>query len=157
MAELVDRWQGPLWGHAFRLTRSEDAAWDAVQDAWVRIIRGLRRLEDTAAFPAWAFRIVTNTCTDRRRAKSRRAKLDAKLRQTARPAVTEKRNSTCESLAAAVERLPAEQQTLISLSYTQGFTVPEVASILEIPEGTVKSRLYYARERLRELLKEEGQ
>ena len=152
--QLVNRWQRPLWGHAFRLTGSEDAAWDAVQDAWVRIVKGIRRLEDAAAFPAWAFRIVTNRCTDRRRADGRRARLQAELRQKVQPLETGPQDGTREALASALARLPAEQQALLSLLYTQGFTVAEIASILGIPEGTVKSRLYHARERLREIIKE---
>jgi len=52
---LVGRWQGRLWRHAWRLTGDENAAWDAVQETWVGISRGIVRRADAAAFPAWAY------------------------------------------------------------------------------------------------------
>ena len=61
---LVGRWQGRLWRHAWRLTGDENAAWDALQEAWIGISRGLVRLADAVAFPAWAYRIVSNKCRD---------------------------------------------------------------------------------------------
>ena len=69
---LVARWHGVLWRHAYRLTRNKETAWDAVQEAWCSIYRGLARLEDPAAFPKWAFCIVTNKCRDHARRTQRR-------------------------------------------------------------------------------------
>ena len=56
---LVGRWQRRLWRHAWRLTGDESTAWDAVQETWVGISRGISRLVDPAVFSAWAYRIVT--------------------------------------------------------------------------------------------------
>ena len=53
--QLVERWQERLWRHAWRLTGDENAAWDALQEAWIGISRGLRRLAEPAAFPGWAY------------------------------------------------------------------------------------------------------
>jgi RNA polymerase sigma-70 factor, ECF subfamily len=61
---LVGRWQRRLWRYAWRLTGDESAAWDALQEAWIGISRGIGRLADAAAFPAWAYRIVSNKCRD---------------------------------------------------------------------------------------------
>jgi len=61
---LVGRWQGRLWRHAWRLTGNESAAWNAIQEAWIGISRGINRLADVAAFPAWAYQIVGNKCRD---------------------------------------------------------------------------------------------
>ena len=62
--ELVGRWQKRLWNYAFKVTGSESAAWDIVQETWHGIIKGIKRLDDTTAFPRWAFRIENNKCTD---------------------------------------------------------------------------------------------
>ena len=57
--QLVDRWQQRLWRHAWRLTgEGSRAAWDALQEAWIGISRGLHRLAEPAAFSAWAYQIV---------------------------------------------------------------------------------------------------
>ncbi len=64
MDELVRRWHGRLLRHAWHLTRREDAASDVTQDAWVGIVRGIRRLSDPAMFRVWAYRIVTHKCAD---------------------------------------------------------------------------------------------
>ena len=57
---LVKRWQKPLWLHARRVTGRDDLAWDALQEAWLAIVRGLRRLSDPGRFEAWAHGIVRN-------------------------------------------------------------------------------------------------
>ncbi|MGO9112495.1 MAG: RNA polymerase sigma factor [Thermoguttaceae bacterium] len=62
---LVARWQQRLWRHAWRLTGNESAAWDVLQEAWIGISRGINRLVDAAAFPAWAYQIISNKCRTR--------------------------------------------------------------------------------------------
>ena len=64
MDKLVSRWQKPLWQHAHRLTCDSQAAWDITQQAWLGIIKGLRKLNDPANFRAWAYRITTNKSID---------------------------------------------------------------------------------------------
>lgn len=61
-AVLVRRWQEKLIAHASRLTGDREAAQDAVQTGWSEIVRGLARLQDERAFPAWAYRIVSRAC-----------------------------------------------------------------------------------------------
>ena len=68
---LVNRWQPRLLCHAMRLTREHEAAMDVVQDAWVAIVRGIRRLDDPACFAPWVYRIVTNKCADWTRQRQR--------------------------------------------------------------------------------------
>jgi RNA polymerase sigma factor (sigma-70 family) len=68
LARLVERWQPRLLRHAWRVLGDIETARDAVQEGWVEILRGLGRLDDAAAFPAWAFRIVTRRCQRRFRA-----------------------------------------------------------------------------------------
>ena len=60
MEMLVSRWQKKLWRHAFRLTSDTQAAWDVTQQAWLGIIKGLRKLHDPANFRPWAYKITTN-------------------------------------------------------------------------------------------------
>lgn len=150
--ELVRRWQRPLWRHACRLTGQEDAAWDVVQESWAAIIRGIGRLDDPARFRQWAYRIVTNKAADwihgRKVARSR----SEPLPEDHPDAKTGGNVQSNEDAAALLRRLPTDQQVILQLRYVEDFDVAEIAEILSVPEGTVKSRLYHAREELRRKL-----
>ena len=151
--ELVGRWQERLWRHAWRLTGREDAAWDVLQEAWMAITRGIGRLEDAGAFPGWAYRIVSNKCRDRVRCERRRREAVEEYADHVRRA--EEGASGAEEgldLKGALARLSGRDRAILSLRYEEGFDVAEIGRILDTPEGTVKSRLYYARQRLRKIM-----
>ena len=151
MRELVSRWQRPLWRYAYRLTGREDAAWDAVQDAWLAVIRGLRRLDDPRRFRQWAYRIVTNKAADWIRKRQRRRKFRKGLEAAPPPAAAD--NGAAEDVRAALRLLPRRQRVLLTLRYLEGLNVGEIASVLRVPTGTVKSRLHGARKELKRLLR----
>jgi len=154
--ELVARWQERLWRHAWRLTGDENAAWDVLQEAWIGITRGLGRLEDATAFRAWAYQIVSNKCRDWIRRESRRRRADTAYSNRVQRLESEvpdaQRRHT--GLKEAVKCLPGRDRAILSLRYEEGFDTAEIADVLRVPEGTVKSRLHYARKRLRKILKE---
>jgi RNA polymerase sigma-70 factor (ECF subfamily) len=151
LGRLVSRWQQRLWRHAFRLTGREDVAWDVLQEAWMAIVRGLRRLSDARDFPAWVYRIVTHKCVDWARRRRRGRRLEDRLAaQAPQPqddpaAPAEQR----EALRQAMGRMDVQQRALLCLYYLEEFSVGRIARILDVPEGTVKSRLYHAREELK--------
>jgi RNA polymerase sigma-70 factor (ECF subfamily) len=151
---LVGRWQRRLWRHAWRLTGNESAAWDVVQEAWIGISRGIARLADAAAFPAWAYQIVSNKCRDmvrreRRRREAAETYSEWMQDQEQEPAIAEQQHS---NLQEALDQLRGPDRAVLSLRYEEDFDTAEIACILGIPEGTVKSRLFYARRRLRKYL-----
>lgn len=157
LEQLVTRWNRGLWRHARRLTGDADAASEAVQEAWLSIVKGLRKLHDPACFPAWALRIVTNKCADWTRRQVAQRKMAQALEDT--PTFVERKSSAdfeAESeqdrVAAAISKLPEEQRAILSLHYLEGLRVRQIAEVLGVPAGTVKSRLFYARNRLREAL-----
>ena len=151
LESLVTRWQKRLWRHAYSLTGDADGAWDVTQEAWLGIIRGIGRLDDPAKFPGWAFRIVTHKAYDwiGRRKKSR---------PTERPAIQDPaaenespRRELASDLDRILQQLPTDLSAVLRLHYLEDFSVAEIARILRIPEGTVKSRLYAARAAFRGL------
>ncbi|MBE0537164.1 MAG: RNA polymerase sigma factor [Phycisphaerae bacterium] len=152
MKALVERWQRPLWTHAYRLTDDAEAAWDVVQEAWVAIIRGLRRLEDAACFRTWAFRIVTHKAADAIGRKVRDRRLREAAAEKAADAVQGAAggNEADDATRRIVDRLGVRDRQVLTLHYLEGFSVAEIAGVLQIPEGTVKSRLFKARARLKE-------
>ncbi len=155
--ELVSRWQERLWRHAWRLMGREDMAWDVLQETWIAVSRGLRRLEDAAAFPRWAYQIVSHKCRDRIRQERRRRKLSAAYWERLAQADSDAAATSPQDvdLGEALRQLSGPDRAILALRYEEGFDTAGIAAILGVPEGTVKSRLYYARKRLRAMLEED--
>jgi RNA polymerase sigma-70 factor (ECF subfamily) len=155
---LVGHWHATLLRHATRLLAA-DAARDATQEAWVAVVKGLRQLEDPARFPAWALRIVTCAARDvlRRRGRQRTAETrvaSTTPRASASPTADDGTDVATDALRAAVARLPHERRCVVELFYLDGLPVHDIADVLGIPPGTVKSRLLKARAELRAALAE---
>ena len=153
---LAGRWHGKLVAHAWRLTGEPEMARDAAQGAWVEIVRGLHRLADERAFPAWAYRIVSRRCAKQIGAAVRRRQVEAKVAvepEADVPAPDAEIDSV--RLRAAIARLPAEQRSAIALFYLEEMSVAEVAVALDVPIGTVKTRLMHARRKLRDAMEGE--
>jgi RNA polymerase sigma-70 factor (ECF subfamily) len=154
---LIARWQPRFGRLAWRLTREREAARDVVQDAWLAIVHGLRRLDDPARFRTWAYRIVTHKCADWTRRRVARRSLEQKMRDAAasaagRPQIDRDSQDDVGMLRDALAGLPDDQRAILSLHYLDGMSVREIGRVLRVPEGTVKSRLYHARNRLKQAL-----
>lgn len=152
--QLIARWSPRLVRHAGHLLHDPDAARDAVQDAWVGAARGMRRLRDPARFAPWIFALVSRRCAD----SVRRAVRDRRLMAQASAFADEISTDTPDErldLCKAIARLPVTQRLVVSLHYGEGFGVEEIAAAHGLPVGTVKSRLFAARESLRTFLEGE--
>jgi RNA polymerase sigma-70 factor (ECF subfamily) len=158
--ELVARWHPALWTYARRITGSDDAAADAVQDAWLRVVRGLPRLREPARIRAWIFGIARRVLMDRLRAQyAAPAMADVDLggidgeveSEAARDA-----EEASEALHAALETLPVVEREVLVLFYLRELSLAEIGGVLGIPAGTVKSRLFRSRNMLREALSSKG-
>ncbi len=158
---LVSRWQGPLRLHARYLVGNSEAARDIAQDAWVDIARTIHKLREPASFRGWAFRIVGHKAADWVRRERRRRQLREEAARN-KPEVQDcnARDASAEEATSVVRRainsLPPDRQRIVRLKYLDQLSVPEIAEILGIPTGTVKSRLYHAREQLRRALEEDA-
>jgi RNA polymerase sigma-70 factor (ECF subfamily) len=156
---LADRWQRRLWRHAWRLTGDENAAWDVMQETWIGISRGIARLADAAAFPAWAYQIVSNKCRDALRRDRRRREAAETYREWLQREEHEAATAQQQysNLREALEQLSGPDRALLSLRYEENFGTAEIACILGVPDGTAKSRLFYARQRLRKYLEKDDE
>jgi RNA polymerase sigma factor (sigma-70 family) len=143
---LAARWQPRLIRTARRLLRDDEAALDAVQEAWIGIFRGAAGLNDPARFPAWAFGILHRKCADRIRTEQRlRAVPDA-------PRAAAEDVEDHVAIDQAMAGLGIEHRAAASLYFGEGLTLAEVAAATGVPLGTAKSRIYYARRHLRAAL-----
>jgi len=157
-ARLVAHWQPRLLAHAARLSGRADAARDAVQDAWLAIARGIARLDDPARFGVWAYRIVTRKCADAMRGEIRARRTNAAF--AAEPTGVPPPAPDAEILAGdaavalrrALAALSPDHRAVLGLFYADEMSVGDIASVLGIPPGTVKSRLFHARNHLKHAL-----
>jgi len=149
MDQLVRRWQGRLCAHARSLIGREDAAREVLQNAWLGIIRGIRKLNDPERFRAWAYRIVTHKAADWIKHHQRSRRFAEEL--VAEPPAPETDTPRAADIREALNQLPTGCRAILTLRYLESFSVSEIAEALGIPPGTVKSRLYHARENLKQI------
>lgn len=158
-AELVRRHRDHLWAVALRTLGNPDDAADALQDALISAMRHAGSFRGDAQLGTWLHRIVVNACLDRlrRRAAHPTTSLPADDHPGGPPIPIASRDEfderdTAADVHAALATLSAEQRAAIVLVDIEGYPVEEVATILEVPTGTVKSRCARGRAKLLPLL-----
>ncbi|MCA9312502.1 MAG: RNA polymerase sigma factor [Phycisphaerales bacterium] len=173
LAELLERYQDRLFGVCLRMVNDGDLAQDMVQEAMVKIIHGLPQFSGRSKLSTWMIRVTMNVClTWRRKQRLRRhASLDAVSSGTGGGAeagvalhasLADGREPGAEGrveqmdarrrLKVGLSQIEPQQRAILILRDVQGFDYREIAAILAIPEGTVKSRLFRARVALREAM-----
>jgi len=151
---LVKRHHNRFCSHANWYLSDLDASKDVVQDCWGIIINKLGNLRDPNSFSSWAMRIVTRKSIDiLKQNKSKREKLKQFQYTNMEDAHNEEKNTEIIKLQQAIKSLPNDQQIVLRLFYTQEYSLIEISNILDISVGTVKSRLFHAREKLKTNLK----
>ena len=139
---------------AFSVLRHRQDAEDVAQEAFTKAYRRFSQLRDRNRFRSWLVRMTWRLALDHQRGRRRRiareSAIDAPSEPNAADAVVERERA--ERLWAAIDALPEKLRVVIVLANMKGHDVEEVARLLDVPEGTVKSRLFLARHRLKELL-----
>jgi RNA polymerase sigma-70 factor (ECF subfamily) len=159
--ELMHARIDAIYRLSYAIVGDEADARDATQETFIGAWRRLRELRDPERFDAWLQRIAVNSARMTLRARGRRRVREipsgdvAALAVAADGAVTTVR-SDAALLDAALDTLPTDQRTILVLHHLEGHGVAELAAILEIPVGTVKSRLHTARRTLQDALAAEG-
>lgn len=159
LARLVQRWQPRFLRHAWRVMGDAERAKDAVQEAWLDILKGLGRLNDVAAFPAWAYQIVTRRCQrgiNSARDHVSEAAIDL---DESGPEAPDYQSGIFKAEVSIVmdviATLPADQRATLALFYLEELSVAEIAIATDVPPGTVKTRLMHARRKVRAILEGE--
>ena len=152
--ELVRRHRDRLWAIALRTVGDREEAADAVQDALLSAYRAAGRFRGESAVTTWLHRIVVNACLDRARRRQARPTVPLPETETlaARAATPQYDSDTSLTVQAALAQLPAEQRVALVLLDMHGYSVAEIAAMLGVAEGTVKSRCSRGRARLAVLL-----
>lgn len=155
--QLIARWHRPLWRYARNLAGSDAAADDATQEVWLAVLRGIARLRDGGKLRSWLFGIAHRVLMNRLREKY--ASPVVSTIEQDEPAVDDDALTLELDLAAMLDelaRMPLIENEVLTLFYLRELSLDDVAQILGLPTGTVKSRLHRARTMLRRQLQTKG-
>lgn len=161
---LLEQWLEPAFRTALAILGNDADARDATQDAFLATWRKLRGLRDPERFDAWLYRILVNSCRALRRGRQRTAVREIRVSTLAEdaeladdpPDTTETRTSSLDAIERAFERLSVAERTILALHHLEHRPVTEIATLLGVPVGTAKWRLFRARRSLDQALEAEG-
>jgi len=157
---LVERYKKPAYFFALGMVGNPDDAYDLSQEAFVRAYRSLGRFDENLSFKSWLFTILSNLCKNALRSASVRKKYiasDKALEEVAAPSETNPEVSyiakeTKKMVWDALAELDNEAKEIIILKHFQDMSYQEIAEVLDMPLGSVMSRLHYARQKLKKRL-----
>ena len=138
--EMIARWHAPIRDYVARLAGGDDAAHDIAQDVWLRVFRGIAHLRDGARLRAWLFGIARRTWIDHLRSRY------------AQPIADDDAAALREHVAA----LPPLEREFVEIEQRDRLALGDIADVLGVPVGTVKSRLFRARRLLRQKIDSTG-
>lgn len=164
---LVKKYEDRVYHLCLRMCADPEQAKDLAQEAFIKAWRGLRFYKHEAAFSTWLYRLTGNVCIDYLRSKKRSAAMsltvdeeDGAVLDVEDPAPTPEQqtleNDTKQAIAAAMNRLEEDFRMVLVLRVVEQRSYEEIAEIMDLKPGTVKSRLARAREKLRKILLESG-
>jgi RNA polymerase sigma-70 factor (ECF subfamily) len=156
---IVERWTGPVYRFCRRMLTSDEDAGDATQETLVKVIRNLDRYDPERPFATWVFGIARNTCIDEHRRRKRRPWDEAgELVDVAAPSPMQHaaQIQRAELLEGALAELPPMYREILVLYHFEHRKYTEIATILEVPLGTVMNRIFRARRKLRTLYEDRG-
>lgn len=155
---LVERYDRAVYNLALRTLRDREEARDVTQEAFFKAYRSLRTFKPGAKFSTWIFAIAYHACCDRlaKRKRYSNEELPERADPSAGPETQAIAGEDARRLRAAIDALPEKYRSVITLYHLQGKQYDEIAQVLGMPMGTVKTHLFRAKEQLRRLLSEDA-
>jgi RNA polymerase sigma-70 factor, ECF subfamily len=166
--QLVTRYRGKVYGMCYQLTQNEQDAWDLSQDSFIKAWRALPSFKGDSSFYTWIYRISHNTAYDwlRKKRIQGESEFDDEIHRNiaagaeavphgeSRPDEAMKNQELGARIKEAIALLSPDHRTVILLREVEGLSYEEIATVIESSVGTVMSRLFYARKKLQEQLKD---
>lgn len=150
--ELVDRYKNLVYGMVWRMVSDRSQTDDLAQEVFLKVYRGLPYFRGDARLSTWIFRIVSNVCSQARSRRTAEVPGAVPLREPGSADASFAELELRDRLDKAIAQLPENYRLLIAAHYLKGVQYEALAEALDIPVGTVKTHLYRAKRRLRELL-----
>jgi RNA polymerase sigma-70 factor (ECF subfamily) len=157
--ELIAIWEPRLFYYIRRLVPQESDAWDVLQQTWLGAYESIRSLSDPKMLATWLYRIARNKAISHRR--SRGARPAAELTEIiGEPAAEDEADAledfeNAEAVHRALDELSLAHREALTLHFLQDLSLEQIADVLDVPIGTVKSRLHHAKRELRQVLERE--
>ncbi len=153
ITNLVQRWHLKFCKKSYWIVKDSELAKDVAQESWQVIIHNLEHLNNLHSFKSWAFRIVCNKSFDALRIRNH-AKFDISMLQlsvsiTMEDSSSDNYEEKINQILTEIKGLPVPQQLVVRLFYLEEQSIYEISQLLNISTGTVKSRLFHAREKLK--------
>ena len=165
--ELVRRYQRPIAAYVYRMVGDYDSALDLTQEVFIKVYNSLARYRSEFKFSTWIYKIAHNAAIDHLRRHAARGQAlvageDCERREVAlkslrlTPEQESEKKERCSEIEAVVQTLPAGYRELFVLRHSHDLSYDEIAEVTGLPLGTVKNRLFRAREAMRDQLVERG-
>jgi len=152
--DLIAVMERPLLYYAMTVTGSEDGALDVLQDAWIKVFRSIHKLKDPGSLRPWLYSIVHGIAVDRIRRNASRERAESAqyedFQESADPSFAEE---DAAAIHEALEQIEIIHREVLVLHFLEDLSIAEIAEIVGCSEGTVKSRLHYAKRAMKEILK----
>lgn len=151
--DLVTELERPLRYYAAKLLGNDDGVLDVLQDVWLRVFKNIRRLEDPGSVRAWLYRLTHGVAVDRVRASVSRERAEDSISEAVpESAEPEFSGEDADAVHRALDELELRFREVLTLHFLEDFSIGEIAQVVGCPEGTVKSRIYYAKKAMKEIL-----
>jgi RNA polymerase sigma-70 factor (ECF subfamily) len=151
--DLIAVMERPLLYYAMSLTGSQDSALDVLQEVWIKTFRGIRKLKDPGALRPWLYSMVHGIAVDRIRKNSRREVAEQfqceEFVEAEEPSFA---NEDAEAIHQALSEIGLLHREVLVLYFLEDLSIADIAEVVGCSEGTVKSRMHYAKRAMREVL-----
>lgn len=156
-ADLVERYQKPMFNVAFRICGNREDASDVTQASFLKAYEQLKQFDSRFKFYSWLYRITVNGSLNFINSKRRFEELsDEMVSSEQSPDNQYSENDTSRAIQDALMKLTPEYRIVVVLSHFHEFSYKQMSDVLDIPEKTIKSRLFSARQNLRQILLKKG-
>lgn len=151
--DLIAIMERPLLYYAMSLTGNQDSALDVLQDVWVKAFRGIRKLKDPGSLRAWLYAITHGVAVDRiRRNYSREQAEQAQFEDFSESDELSFAEEDAAQVHQALSQLVVKHREVLVLHFLEDLSIAEISRVIGCSEGTVKSRMHYAKRQLKKIL-----
>ena len=158
LEELIHTWEKRLFYYIRRLIDDEAQAWSILQETWLKVLKDIKKLREPRKLPSWLYSIARNTVIDHLRNKYSRQAMFGNNENIADVETSDFSFNfdNAEAVHYGLGRLSLHHREVLTLLFLQDLSIDEIARVLQIPVGTVKSRLYHAKRALKAVLEKEA-
>ena len=156
--ELVRAWEKRLFYYIRKLIDNEQDAWQILQDTWVKVLQKIKTLKEPKKLPVWLYSIARNTAMDylRRRYSKKVLFENSEQLEEIQDHNENLDFENAEQVHYALAKISLHHKEILTLFFLQYLSVEDIAEVIKIPPGTVKSRLYHAKKALKAVLQKEA-